>query len=276
MRIVDDVAAQIRVDAERGGYWESMHLWIVSDHGHSPVRYHDDLADWLTAIGCRVLAYPWIVTRQPDVALMVSGNAMAHIYLDPAEKERRFWDNMNGGPHDSGHRISKRWNDLPDLLLERPSVDIMLLPRSTSTCEIRGRGRGDALLEWGEGGYTYRPETGDPLGIGELLELDSAAAYDATAASDYPDALMQIVALCRCSRSGDIILSASRNWDFRARYEPILHVSAHGALHREHMLVPLLTNRPTATSPRRTVDVMPSAANVLGIDPGNVDGTPFL
>ena len=28
-----------------------------------------------------------------------------------------------------------------------------------------------------------------------------------------------------------------------ARYEPIPHVSSHGALHREHMLVPLLLNR---------------------------------
>ena len=60
------------------------------------------------------------------------------------------------------------------------------------------------------------------------------------------------------------MLSASRDWDLRSRYEPIPHVSSHGALHREHMLVPLLLNRPPRTPPRRTVDVMPSALAALG------------
>jgi len=43
------------------------------------------------------------------------------------------------------------------------------------------------------------------------------------------------------------------------------------------MLVPLLTNRPTARTPRRTVDVMPSALVALGLDvPAGLDGTTFL
>ena len=74
-----------------------------------------------------------------------------------------------------------------------------------------------------------------------------------------------------------MILSAARDWDFRARYEPIPHVSSHGALHREHMLVPLLTSRPTARVPRRTADVMPSALVALGLGvPGGLDGESFL
>jgi hypothetical protein len=78
-------------------------------------------------------------------------------------------------------------------------------------------------------------------------------------------------------RSGDIVLSAARDWDFRARYEPIRHVSSHGALHREHMLVPLLTNRPLAATPRRTVDVMPSALELLGAPvPAVLDGRSFV
>jgi hypothetical protein len=278
MGIVDDVACRIREDAECGGYWDSMHLWVVSDHGHSPVRQHDDLAAEITALGYRVLAHPWAVTRNPNIALMVSGNAMAHVYLDPGERGRRFWHPLEASlPIGTWTRsIDKRWNALADTLLQRASVDVMLLPRSLWACEVRGRGRGMALVTWGTRGYTYRPETGDPLGIGTLDGLDATDAYDATLGSDYPDALVQIMALCECSRSGDIILSAARDWDFRARYEPIPHVSAHGALHREHMLVPLLTNHPTRRVPRRTVDVMPSAAAVLGIAPGRVDGTPFL
>ena len=88
---------------------------------------------------------------------------------------------------------------------------------------------------------------------------------------------MQIAHLAAAPRSGDIILSAARDWDFRARYEPIPHVSSHGALHREHMLVPLVVNRPVGTTPRRTVDVMPSALAILGKPiPTGLDGTSFF
>jgi hypothetical protein len=74
-----------------------------------------------------------------------------------------------------------------------------------------------------------------------------------------------------------MMLSATRGWDFRAKYEPIPHVSSHGALHREHMDVPLLLNRPCVRVPRRTVDVMPSALAALGLAiPPGLDGTSFV
>jgi hypothetical protein len=83
--------------------------------------------------------------------------------------------------------------------------------------------------------------------------------------------------LATAPRSGEIVLSASRDWDFRARYEPIPHISSHGALHREHMLVPLLVNQPVRREPRRTVDVMPSALTALGLPvPSGLDGESFL
>jgi hypothetical protein len=88
---------------------------------------------------------------------------------------------------------------------------------------------------------------------------------------------VQIAHLVGSARSGDIILSASRDWDYRAKYEPIPHVSSHGALHREHMLVPLLLNRVPDRLPRRTVDVMPSALAALGITPPKtLDGLSFF
>ena len=110
-----------------------------------------------------------------------------------------------------------------------------------------------------------------------MHNLTDDEAYDVTFGTDYPDSLVQISRLSDSPRSGEIILSASRNWDFRAKYEPIPHESSHGALHRDHMLVPLLTSRPPASPPRRTVDVMPSALKALGITaPKGLDGRPFL
>ena len=169
------------------------------------------------------------------------------------------------------------------MLLQRPSVDIALLPQSPTRCEVASATRGRAIVSLavtpgGSTTYTYRTVTGDPLGIGpELVAVNGDDAWEATIATDYPDSVVQVAHLAGASRSGEIILSATREWDFRARYEPIPHRSSHGALHREHMLVPLVVNRPPDRTPRRTVDVMPSALAALGIPaPPALDGRSFL
>lgn len=265
MQIVDDVAARIRKGAERDGGWDHTHLWVVSDHGHARVAHHEDLVGIVADAHHTVLAHPWIFTRGADVAVMVSGNAMAHVYVGLADRNRQFWKKLEPG-----------WSALADMIGARESVDLMLLPHGAECCEIRSHERGSATSTWTDGAYSYRPNTGDPLGIGEQLCLSEDEAYDATLDTSYPDALVQIARLTECSRCGDIILSATPGWDFRARYEPIPHLSSHGSLHRDHMLVPLLTNRRVTGHPRRTVDVMPSACAALGIIPASVEGRSFL
>jgi Type I phosphodiesterase / nucleotide pyrophosphatase len=266
MRIVDDTVAQIRSDAERDGRWKKMHLWVGSDHGHSPVREHENLVALVSGWGYSTLAHPWAFNASADIAVMVSGNAMTHLYLELEQKTRPWWPSLGD-----------RWNVLAENLLSRASVDLLILPTSPASCEIRARDRGSATLIWGESRYSYTPRSGDPLGIGVQNSLDEGKAYEVTIESDYPDAVVQIAHLIASPRCGDIVLSAARDWDYRARYEPIPHVSSHGALHREHMLVPLLLNRPPVGVPRRTVDVMPSALVALGIDvPKTLDGISFF
>lgn len=266
LRIVDDCAAEIRRDAERDGRWNAMQLWIVSDHGHSPVAHHDDLAVWIRSLGLTTRAHPWVLGPGTDVAVMPSGNAMAHLYLELDRRSRPLWG-----------ELAPRWNSLLDILVQRPSVDLVVLTCSPTEYEIRTRDRGSARIVRTEGTYAYRPESGDPLGIGELRAARDQEALEATLGSDYPDAIVQIANLAGSPRAGEIIVSAARGWDFREHYEPIRHVSSHGSLHRDHMLVPLLTNRPTSRPPRRTVDVMPSALRALGLPvPGSLDGRSFL
>ncbi|HEX2693126.1 MAG TPA: alkaline phosphatase family protein [Gemmatimonadaceae bacterium] len=266
LRIVDDTVAKIRSDAERDGRWKRMQLWVGSDHGHSAVRYHEDLAGLLSQWGYTTLAHPFAFNRSADIAVMVSGNAMAHLYLDIDRRSRPWWP-----------KLAEKWSGIASKLLARESVDLMILPTSPRSCEIHARGRGMATLSWTESRYNYRPQTGDPLNVAHQESVDGRHAYDATIDSDYPDAIVQIAHLAGAPRSGDIILSASRDWDYRAKYEPIPHVSSHGALHREHMLVPLLLNRPPLRVPSRTVDVMPSALAALGITvPKGLDGVSFL
>ena len=264
--IVDATAAQIRLDAERGGYWDEMQLWVVSDHGHSSVHSHEDLAGFVASTGARTVAHPWVIGVSPDVAVMVSGNAMAHLYLEPGRRTRPWWG-----------ALETRWSPLVDLLLARASVDLMLLPQSTGQCEVRSGTRGRALVLHDGASYRYVRTTGDPLSYGADVTGSANETHDATAASTYPDALVQIASLAASSRAGDVILSAAPGWDFRARYEPIPHASAHGALHRDHMRVPMLTNRPVAGTPRRTTDIFASALAALRIaPPARLDGESFL
>lgn len=264
LKIVDGAAAEIRADAERAGVWDETHIWVTSDHGHSPVEKHDDLAGAIQGEGYKVIGHPWVYGPW-DVAVMVSGNAMAHLYVERALRSRPWWPSLAG-----------RWESLAAFLLARPAVDLVLLPHGPHRCEVRAPSRGAAMIELGKG-YSYLPISGDPLGIGEHTQLSSDDSHDACGNSDYPDALVQIIALGGSSRAGDIIVSAKRDWDLRARYEPIPHRSAHGALHKEHMLVPLLSNRPFASPPRRTADVMPSALRALGLPvPEGLDGKTFV
>ena len=266
MRIVDDVAARLRDDAERGGWWEDTHLWIVSDHGHAAVKRHEDLAAVVAATGRRTVAHPWSAGIAPEAAVMVSGNAMAHLYVDLDQTERAWWP-----------ALAARHGALADALLAREAVDLVLLPLGDARCEVRSAHRGTALLEREGERYHYRRLDRDPLGVGRDLVGSADETFDATRDGDYPDAIVQILALASAPRAGDIILSAAPGWDFRARYEPIPHRSAHGALHRDHMMVPLLTNRPTARTPRRTTDLFASTLDALGVTaPERLDGRSFV
>ena len=204
MRILDATVAEIRRDAERSGHWDSTHLWIVSDHGHSPVTAHDDLASLLRSLGHDIITHPWVFSGGRDAAVMVSGNAMAHIYLELDRAERPWWPSL-----------APRWSELVTALLDRASVDLMILPLSPEACEVRSRSRGTATICARNNSYSYSTVTGDPLGIGAHAGLSDADAYDVTASSDFPDAIVQIARLVSASRSGEIILSAARGWDFR-------------------------------------------------------------
>ncbi len=266
LRIVDDTIAAMRRDLEQSGSWEATHLWVVSDHGHTPIRAHEDLVGVLQQLGHRPVAHPWIFTRDPRTAVMVSGNAMAHLYVDLESRTRRGWP-----------ALASEWSALASSLLARDSTDLLLLPYADTKCEIRSRAAGSALLEWTANSYSYRPGSGDPLGIGERLAITGDESHAATLGSEYPDALVQIARIASSPRSGDIILSAARDWDLRAGFEPIPHVSSHGALHRDHMLVPLLASKPPARTPLRTVDLMPSALTALSIPhPPGLEGSSFL
>jgi Type I phosphodiesterase / nucleotide pyrophosphatase len=257
LTIVDGFVADVTASAARDGWIDELALFVVSDHGHVDVHGHDDLADlFRDELGMRVLAHPKIFgVRAPEMAVMVSGNAMAHLFVELESRTRPWWSSLTA-----------KWNDTAEMLLRRPSVDLLLLPHDVSTVEIRGGGtRGVAIARRLGDRYHYSCRTGDPLGLGEVNGATADETWERSLHTDYPDALVQILALNDCRRTGDLIVSATRDWDFRGRYEPIPHRSSHGALHRDHMLVPMLTNLPAVAPWRRTQDVFHRAMQFLGV-----------
>jgi hypothetical protein len=257
--------------ATRGGWRDALSIWLVGDHGHAPVAHHDDLHGWLQQQNLRVLAHPQIFQRSADVALMVGGNAMAHLYLNPNNQNRAFWP-----------ALTSSWQTLHDALLDRPSIDLTAVAMSEQVVRVASRVAGAAEItcrQTASGAcWDYRVVTGDPLQLGgSLRALDSNAAWEACATTDYPDAIVQLSSLVTAERSGDILLSAARGWDLRSRFEPVQHVSTHGALLREQMLVPLMLDRPVSGFPQRTADVAPSVLELLGLPvPNGLDGKIFL
>ena len=256
LEIVDQLVERLRREAQNDGV--PLRVWVVSDHGHSPVEQHDELADVVRGTGANVIAHPWVIGAKGNVGVMVGGNAMAQLYLDPATPQALGWT-----------ALEPRWGVLADALLARASIDLMVLPLGRSSCLVRAHDRGEAIIRaQGHGDawrVTYEHRSGDPLGIpaGTYTRDD---AWDAARDGPYPDALAQLAHLTGSPRIGDIIVSAAPGWDLRARYEPMEHVSTHGALTHAHMRVPLLLDRPPLVEPRRTTDIMDMACAALGIE----------
>jgi arylsulfatase A-like enzyme len=77
-------------------------------------------------------------------------------------------------------------------------------------------------------------------------------------------------------RSGDVVLAAERGADLRRDWEMPEHRSGHGSLIADHMLVPLAASVPLPDAPVRTVDLMPTMLEALGVQiPEGLDGVAF-
>jgi hypothetical protein len=134
--IVDGTLATLRADGERGGWWDRTTVFVVSDHGHSPVPRTTTSPTGCAGAACAPSRIPFTMAPRREAAVMVSGNAMAHVYLELARRRRPWWGALAG-----------RWAGTVDALAARPSVDLVLLPLDADRCEVRHAGRGAAVVE---------------------------------------------------------------------------------------------------------------------------------
>jgi hypothetical protein len=265
----------------RLGRLERTRIVLTSDHGQSTTSTHFEIDEFVARVYPKTLSYPKIWRRLfgAEAAVMVSGNAMANVYLCGERGWRERPDLEKPG---------SRAAELVARLLDEPAIDQVIYRRDggeaaggrTADYVVASRaGRAAIALEPGDGGASdrrvrYRVEGADPFGYGPLPErMTPAEVAASTAASDYPDAPWQVCEFFRSPRAGDLIVCARPGYDLRARFEYQPHNGSHGGLHREHMLVPAAVNGAWGAERMRSVDLFPSILQSLGKPiPTAIDG----
>jgi len=245
---------------------------ISSDHGQTATHSHVDIDEVVAEVYSRTVCYPkiWRHCLSAQAAVMVSGNSMANLYVQ--------------GP--------AGWHERPDFdatmsqaaalkaqLIEHPAIEHVIY-RGCEPGTFAVANREGCLRIRLEGGTNREPriswtsEGKNPLGYAGAS--DPAAREDiarVTFDSEYPDSPWQIARFFSSTRAGDLAVCARHGFDLRGRFEYQPHNGSHGGLHRDHILVPALTNGRWARNRMRTVDLFPSILAALGkpIPPG-VDG----
>ena len=209
--------------------------------------------------GYRVFEYPIVLRRNCTAAVMVSGNALANVYLASADG----W-----GEPLTANRLKREHGRLLDGIKNRDEVEFIAY-RGDQNGVIVASSRGEAVLGIDGGAYTYSWDGEDPLRLGlTKSKITAELALEQTFEKGFPDALEQIWCMFQSDRAGDLVVTSKLGYDLRARYEWPEHHSSHGALSREHMMVPMMSNRPlTSDGPIRTVDIFSTIVSSLGLEP---------
>jgi hypothetical protein len=211
---------------------------VSADHGLTDTQTHLDLRALVEERVGPTVAFPLIGKPNPQAVVCESGNAMAHVYLRGADGWRERPD-------------LERCRRLARELLELDGIDsVALRGDEEATVELLARA-GDGVVGFRDGGLFQRGAA-----FAEPFDgLDPAAALAASAVEDNPDAAFALTSLCASDRSGDLLVSASVGTDLRATREWPEHHASHGALHRAHTLVPVLSSSPLPRAPLRTLDL---------------------
>lgn len=232
---------------------------IVSDHGLTATHTHLDLGGLLEKRGFKLLQYPNILRNffSADCSVMVSGNAMAHIYFRNVSEAR-----IDGATAE---------------IASRPETDIVLRRRPDGWISVlSGRGRARVTARSDE--ILYETEGSDPFGFGDMGKTVSKDRQLAlTFQTPYPDALVQVCQIFESSRAGDIIVSAKPGFDLRSRLEFPEHKASHGSMVSEHTTVPMAISAPVSARPARTLDIYPTVLEHMGTPiPEGTEGSSLL
>ena len=266
-RRIDNTIGLLAKSLESRGRLEETLIVISSDHGLTQTHAHFDSLEFMNRQGYKTFYYPNVFKHfwDADGGCLISGNAMANIYV----KSRQGWAKKS---------TFEELGELVDNFIERQEIDIVAGLDEKGRARIKSlRGEAAAWLD-AEGNVNYEKINGDPFGYNGIpKKMSQQEALTHTYNTEYPDAPLQILQLLESVRTGDLVLSAAHGFDLRAKHEKPEHRSSHGALFRDHMIVPLVINTPLKKQYIRTVDVFPTILNLLGQPlPQNLDGVSLV
>ena len=275
-REIDTAIGNIIHTLQKANTLQETLILITSDHGMTDTHTHIDVPQHLDEGGWRCLHYPKVWRQGTVSASMVSGNGMTHLYFknNPIGKG---WGKRT--PFEELHKMGVigsliELEGLGFVAGQAETGDILVQNRGGQgriSCRSAQADRGnpqsvagtfksaDALR------FSYQFTGTDPLGYGVPYEnLSSREALRETYDSPYPDGIVQLWQIFKSERTGDLVLSAEKGYDLRARYEIPKHRATHGALIAEHLSIPLATNCPIAEQCIRSVDVFPTVLSLCG------------
>ena len=260
-RGIDALVGKLVDKLREQGVWDRTHLMITSDHGHTETKQHLDMSALVSELGYSVFEYPNVYRRSADAAVMISGNSFGNIYLSSGGR----WE----APLTS-EELEKEHGKVLCALKQREEIEWYAYRASDAAVKVVSE-CGEAVLDLDDGHYTYAFNDADPLQLGlRHNRIRRADSLKKTAESPFPDALEQLCHLFQSDRTGDVIVTAKPGYDLRGWREFPEHRSSHGALCKEHMAVPILSNIPLSAisdGPARTVDLFPTVVEGLGLSP---------
>lgn len=267
-KFVDEAVGKMSAELKKEGKFEETALFIVSDHGLSQTEEHFGVASFIEDKGIKTFYYPKIFKRNFRVASMVSGNGMLHLY---------FKTNGSWAGRSSEAMVEDQHPGLLQDLIHQPAVDLAISQDLDGWVRARGK-NGVVRVREKDSRLYWENLKGDILGLGQDRgDVDYFQALEKTASTGYPDSLLQISQLFRSPRTGDVVLSAAKGYDLRKRFEYPEHKSSHGALHDEHMLIPMFSSEPMTRRLVRSADLFPSILELSGKKiPDNIDGKSFV
>ncbi|MCB1214278.1 MAG: alkaline phosphatase family protein, partial [Deltaproteobacteria bacterium] len=245
---IDFAIGQMAQELKSQGKYEETAFFIISDHGLSETREHFGVASSLEEKGYKVFYYPKILKKGFEVASMVSGNGMLHLYF-----KGESWDKKL-----NKEALEAYYPQLLNHLLEEPAVDLILLRGESDWVYVLSR-EGSLKLREKQEKVEFENLKGDILKLNQVQgNWSFEEALVKTQATTYPDSLVQIAQIFRSSRTGDVIISASKGYDLRKRFEHPEHKSSHGGLIEEHMLIPFFSSVSVTRPVLRSVDLFPT------------------
>lgn len=231
-KIADRSLGEVVERLKKRGIYDDTMIVMASDHGLTSTKVHFDVASFFRKQGYRTLAYPTIWTLFPQVAVFISGNSYASVSFLDIKEDYTYGPLMNKHAESINEFVSN------------PAIDFILVRKNDQDVIIMNLD-GHATITISDDKMGYTSDSANPLGIDDIdTVLTEKEAFDYCYDTDYPDSLFQIKQLFSSQRAGDVVVSANVGYDLRDFWEIPEHLGSHGSLHKDHLYIPLLINKP--------------------------------